>query len=346
MSIITIVGAGMMGSALSVPACDNGHTVRLVGTHLDRDIIESVRTKHWHPTMRRPLPAQVEPYQLEELDRALEGADLLLCGVSSFGVDWFAERVLPRIPESLPVLSVTKGMVDLQDGTLQPYPRYLAEKQPGRALRLNAIGGPCTSYELADRRQSTVAFCGDDPDTLRWLRSLLGTEYYHITCSTDVTGVECAVAMKNAYALAVSLAVGLTEAQDGEGCTPAYNPQAALFGQSVREMTRLIELTGGRPENIVWAAGDLYVTIFGGRTRRLGTLLGRGLTIDQALAELEGVTLESVVIAGRTIAALHRLADAGRVSLEEFPLLLHIDALLNGGQKVDIPWKAFERDCF
>ena len=36
-------------------------------------------------------------------------------------------------------------------------------------------------------------------------------DYYHISLSTDVVGVECAVAMKNAYALGVSLAVGLAE---------------------------------------------------------------------------------------------------------------------------------------
>ena len=40
MSVITIVGAGMMGSAMSYPASDKGHEVRLVGTPLDKDIIE------------------------------------------------------------------------------------------------------------------------------------------------------------------------------------------------------------------------------------------------------------------------------------------------------------------
>ena len=83
MSVITIVGAGMMGSALSVPACDNGHTVRLVGTHLDREIIDAVRNTHWHPTMRRALPEPVEAFQLEELDRALE---LLLERLEEAGV--------------------------------------------------------------------------------------------------------------------------------------------------------------------------------------------------------------------------------------------------------------------
>ena len=45
MAVITIVGSGMMGSALAFPARENGHEVRLVGTHLDREIIEAARTR-------------------------------------------------------------------------------------------------------------------------------------------------------------------------------------------------------------------------------------------------------------------------------------------------------------
>ena len=43
MEIITIVGAGMMGSAMAIPAHDNGHEVRLVGTPLDREIIDMLQ---------------------------------------------------------------------------------------------------------------------------------------------------------------------------------------------------------------------------------------------------------------------------------------------------------------
>ena len=39
MAIVTIIGAGMMGSALAFPARENGHEVYLVGTPLDKDII-------------------------------------------------------------------------------------------------------------------------------------------------------------------------------------------------------------------------------------------------------------------------------------------------------------------
>ena len=76
-----------------------------------------------------------------------------------------------------------------------------------KKLSINAIGGPCTSYELADKDHSVVTFCGHDIDTLRMLKRLFECPYYHISLSTDVVGVECAVALKNAYALGVSLAI-------------------------------------------------------------------------------------------------------------------------------------------
>ena len=85
MAIITIVGSGMMGSAIGIPASENGHEVRLVGTPLDREIIEHARKTGWHLNMRRQLPESYKYYQFEELSRALEGADAVVCGVSSFG---------------------------------------------------------------------------------------------------------------------------------------------------------------------------------------------------------------------------------------------------------------------
>ena len=43
MATVTIIGAGMMGSALAFPARENGNEVRRVGTHLDREIIDVSR---------------------------------------------------------------------------------------------------------------------------------------------------------------------------------------------------------------------------------------------------------------------------------------------------------------
>ena len=341
MKTVAIVGAGVMGSALSVPLADNGHAVRIVGTHLDHAIIDHAIVCGEHLTMGRPLPDGVQFFRIEALEEALSGADAVIGGVSSFGVDWFAGHALPQIPVDTPVLSVTKGLAVLPDGTMQPFPHTLAGMCP-MGHSLNAIGGPCTSYELVDRNHSAVVFCGEDMRVLRRLKSLLETDYYHIGLSTDVVGVESAVALKNAYALAVSLAIGMSQKENGEHATLAYNPQAALFGQSVRETGKLLALIGGKPENIVYGAGDLYVTIFGGRTRKLGTLLGQGLSFDEAMERLSGVTLESVSIATRVVRAVEILAGRGLADKRDYPLLFHVGRLLAGETGVEVPWALFE----
>lgn len=344
MGVVTIVGAGMMGTAMSVPAFDNGHEVRVVGTPLDRDIIDELKANRYHLNMKRTIPQGVKYYQIEDMKEALEGADLLIGGVSSFGAQWFGQEVLPYIPESLPVLSVTKGMVVTAEGRLTSFPQHWASLFPDKKLSLCAVGGPCISYELVDRKQTCVAFCGEDRNVLETIKGMLATDYYHISLSTDVVGVECAVALKNAYALGVSLSIGIGQKANGMEAREEYNPQAALFGQSVREMGKLIALAGGDPqENIVYGAGDLYVTVFGGRTRLIGTLLGRGCTYEEAVAQLQGLTLESVAIIKVVLSSLEQLEKQGVVSRKEFPLMMEMGRLLENGNTVDVPWKQFEQ---
>jgi glycerol-3-phosphate dehydrogenase (NAD(P)+) len=344
MAVITVVGSGQMGAAMSFPARDNGHEVRMVGTPLDREIIDEAAKTGIHKNLKRKLPEGIRYFQIEELDKALDGADLLIGGVSSFGVDWFIEKILPVIPETLPVLSITKGMINTPEGELIPYPLLYRAKSRNKNISFNAVGGPCTSYELADHDHTEVCFCGDDIEILRTIKSWLETDYYHISLSTDVMGVECAVALKNAYALGVSLAIGLSEKAENREGKLHYNSQAALFGQSVKEMRRILALSGGLDENIIFGAGDLYVTIFGGRTRLIGTLLGRGLSFTQAMNELKGVTLESIVIAQRCAAAIKKRIANNTAKAEDFPLLLHIDDIISNNSPVNIPWAQFESE--
>ena len=344
MKTITIIGAGMMGSALAFPARENGNEVRLVGTPLDTEIINNCRATGRHPKFVKDFPAGVQYFQFEEVKQALAGADFVICGVSSFGVEWYAENVLPILDENVPMLSVTKGLMDTEDGTLLTYPDIWQQKLDsiGSKLSLNAIGGPCTSYELVAHDQTEVAFCGKDMDILRMLKEAMSTDYYHISISTDVVGVESAVALKNGYALGIALTIGLNQKEFGIDSELHYNSQAAVFGQAVREMDKLLTLQGATHiNNRVVGYGDLYVTVYGGRTRLIGILLGRGLTIKEAKEELNGVTLESLVVAERVARAIRIKAQKGLVDLKDFPLLMHIDEILTEGKEVHIPWEAF-----
>ena len=344
MKTITIIGSGMMGSALAFPARENGNRVRLVGTPLDREIIDACRRTGQHPKFEKPFPAGVEYYQIEQLPQLLEDTDFFICGVSSFGVSWFGEEILPILPENVPVLSVTKGLMDTEDGKLLTYPHVWQQvlNKLGKHIPLNAIGGPCTSYELVAHDQTEVSFCGSDMAILRMLKEAMATSYYHISLSTDIVGVESAVALKNGYALGVALTIGINQKAFGVDSVLHFNSQAAVFGQAVREMSKLLQLQGaGDLHNLVVGLGDLYVTIYGGRTRLIGILLGRGMGIKEALEELKGVTLESLVVAARVAKALRIKASRGEANLEEFPLLVHIDDIITNGAAVDIPWEKF-----
>lgn len=344
MAIVTIIGSGMMGSALAFPARENGHEVRLVGTHLDREIIEACRATDQHPKFNRPFPAGLKYYQIEEMEEAIQGADMIIGGVSSFGVDWFGTYVLPKVPEEIPVLSVTKGLVNTEDGKLLTYPDVWNEmmRKIGKKLSINAIGGPCTSYELVFHDQSEVAFCGTDMTILEKMKKIMATDYYHISLSTDVTGIESAVALKNGYALGIALTIGLNQKEHGIDSELHFNSQAAIFGQAVKEMYKLLDYQGAATlENMSVGYGDLYVTVYGGRTRLVGILLGRGLNIDEAKAELNGVTLESLVVAERVAKAIKAAAKLGKIEEKDFPLLLHVDEIITEKKPVNLPWDAF-----
>ena len=343
MAVITIVGAGMMGSALAFPARENGHEVRIVGTHLDRDIIDGCNKSNRHPKFEKDFPIGIKFYQIEELTQALCGADVVIGGVSSFGVEWFAENVLPEIKENTPILTVTKGLMDTEDGELITYPDFWKEKlnSIGKKLSMNAIGGPCTSYELVAHDQTEVSFCGDDIEILEYLKSLMQTEYYHISTTTDVCGIESAVALKNGYALGIALTIGLNQ-KNFKDETLHFNSQAAVFGQATREMYKLLQFQKALTlNNLCVGVGDLYVTVYGGRTRLVGILLGKGLNIDEAKAELKGVTLESLVVAERVARAVKKNIEKNVLKKSDFPLLLHIDAILQDKAEVNIPWEDF-----
>ncbi|MBQ8803884.1 MAG: glycerol-3-phosphate dehydrogenase [Tyzzerella sp.] len=344
MAVVTIIGAGMMGSALAFPARENGHEVRLVGTHLDRDIIDACKKEDKHPKFDRVFPAGIKYYQIEEVEEAIEGSTFIIGGVSSFGVDWFGNVILPMIPETIPVLSVTKGLVDTEEGKLLTYPDVWEAKckKMGKKLSINAIGGPCTSYELVFHDQTEVAFCGRDMEILKMMKEAMTTDYYHISLSTDVTGIESAVALKNGYALGIALTIGLNQKEFGIDSQLHFNSQAAIFGQAVKEMYRLLAYQGAATlENMTVGYGDLYVTVYGGRTRLVGILLGRGLNIDEAKEELNGVTLESLVVAERVARAVKAASARGALDAKDFPLLMHVDEIICNKKEVEIPWEDF-----
>ena len=190
---IVIIGSGMMGSAMAVPALENGHSVVLVGTPLDNDIIDGLKTNGYHKTLKRKLVGDIAFKQYDDISEKIPNCDILVCGVSSFGAEWFAENVIPNLKSGQKVLAITKGLHKQEDGKLIPFPIWFANLRSD--IYFNAVGGPCISFELAVKIHTEVAFCGKDKEILSILRNAFATNYYHISITNDINGIDVTAAL-------------------------------------------------------------------------------------------------------------------------------------------------------
>ena len=348
MTVATIIGAGVMGSAMTIPLADNGHEIRLVGTHLDREIIDSIKATGAHPGLDVTLPAAVTAYQLEEAEEAFDAAEIVLSGVNSFGVHWASEQ-LGRLlaDDDVLVIAVAKGLEADESGRLRILPEVLkadwSERQRAN-ISVSAIVGPAIAGEVAVRRDTCVVFAGPDQRALDRLAATFRTERYHAWTSTDLVGCEVCAAMKNCYALAVGLAEGVLESRgDEDAAYRMHNYEAAVFAQGADEMRRMVALLGGRPETAqgLPAVGDMYVTSTGGRNVRVGRLLGSGVPFTEAWERLDHITLEGAAAIREIGGALPKLVERGELHPDDFPLLRHLHEVIVSERPVAMPWDTF-----
>jgi len=349
---VMILGAGVMGSATSWPLSDNGHDIRLVGTHLDHAIIQSCKESGFHPRLKRHLPENVKPYFLEEIEAAIENVDFIVSGVNSMGVRWIGRKLAPYLKPGDKLIAITKGIEADDEGNLMILPEVLRSELPDSIkdqVSLAAIGGPCIAGELAGRRQSCVYFGCREIETARSLAGAFRTDYYHVWTTNDIQGLETAVAMKNAYATGVGIANGILSGSGGIDKAGAHmhNLAAALFAQGCIEMQRLLALTGGNPAFAYGlpGAGDLFVTCQGGRSSLLGKLLGEGKSYQDAVKSMEGETLEAALMVIQMGKALPKLEERGLLAKGQMPFMQLLIDIIVKGKSVEFLLEQFFTDC-
>jgi glycerol-3-phosphate dehydrogenase (NAD(P)+) len=112
MKKIIIIGAGAMGSAFAVPCVENKNDVTIVGTHLEDNLIKDIISNdHLHPGLKTKLPKEIKFVQLKELQPLLEkDLDLIVAGISSIGIEWFAKQISKNYKKKFPIVLLTKGL--------------------------------------------------------------------------------------------------------------------------------------------------------------------------------------------------------------------------------------------
>lgn len=345
MANIVVLGAGVMGAAVTVPLADAGHVVRLVGTHLDAIPIASIRQERFHPRLRSHLPESVVAYTHDQLGDAMRGVELVVLGVSSAGVDWAAERLRATLPPRTPVILLTKGLRG--DGkSIDILPRVLeAQLNTDQRGGICGIGGPSIAGELAARRQTCVTLAGPDQALVDRLSEYLRTPYYHVWPSIDLVGLEVSAALKNLFALGVGTTAGLLDRSPAaENEARMHNLASALFAEALWEMGHVIARLGGYKSTVhgLAGAGDLYVTCQAGRNCRMGRWLGLGLRYSEAKAKyMSEDTVEGAETAVAIRPTVEAMIDAGTLDGAVVPLMRAIMNTVCGNTPMDIPWARF-----
>jgi glycerol-3-phosphate dehydrogenase (NAD(P)+) len=222
----------------------------------------------------------------------------------------------------VPILSVTKGLLESPSTNRMDRIDLVVSERVGRPLRFVHAAGPAKAMEIARGVLTWMVFAG--PDGAACAQALAGGGLV-VSTSDDLAGAELCSALKNAYATGLGL-------WDGHVGPDAHDARAACFTQALVEMEKLVVAGGGRAETVHGPAGvgDLHVTAAAGRNRAFGERVGRGKPAKQVAAEM--------LAAGELTEGYPAIASAWTLARErgvrDLPLLQALHAIVWEGAEV------------
>jgi len=286
---VAILGNGGFGTAMALALQRVGHAVSLWGHDpvYTAQIAASRRNPRYLDSFVLPDAIRVTHVVAAVLDRA----EVVLLAVPTQHVRGVLTAMAASMPATVPIVSLAKGL-EQRTGAR---PSEVAAEVVGHAERVFVLSGPSHAEEIARDLPTTVVLAGSDEAQLQRLQVALTTPTFRIYRNRDVLGIELCGALKNVMALAAGIADGL-----GYG----DNAKAAILSRGIVEMLRFGVGLGADPRTFAGLAGvgDLAVTAFSshGRNRAFGERIGRGETLQQALAAspkvAEGVWTSRVVV--------------------------------------------------
>lgn len=288
MSRVTVIGAGVMGTALAIHIAKNGHMIDLWGTKWDREILQEMAETRMNRLLGQNIPPNINLFQESELEQALQNSKIIVLGVSSAGLKNTIEKISPYLKPQCILLSITKGIAEDSLCTMSKLIKDTIPDNLREVVPVVKLGGPLRANELAAGKYAEGVFASGDIEAASYCQKLFSSSTFRSEVSEDIEGVELCAALKNAYAITI----GIVEGLEGE----VDNPKAALMARGTVEMAEILQAYGCNPQTALGIAGvgDFYVTAQGGRNRTLGRFLGEGKSFTQAMELMKYQTVEGV----------------------------------------------------
>jgi len=313
----TVLGAGAWGTTFAKVLADAGCEVRLWSREpaVAAAINEHHRNSRFLPGI--DLPASI--VGTSDAAAALAGAQLVVVAIPSQVARAALAPMADLIEHDAVVVSLMKG-VELSTDRLMS--EVVMESLAIPAERVAVVSGPNLAKEIAVEQPTATVVASASERTAALVARACASPYFRPYTNDDVVGVELSGAVKNVIALAVGIAQGL-----GYG----WNTSATLITRGLVEITRLGMALGAKPETFAGLAGmgDLVATCASplSRNHTLGNHLGKGLTLEEALAATGG-TAEGV----KSSQSVLDLANKHDV---EMPITAGVVAVVTGQMPVE-----------
>lgn len=336
MAVITVLGAGAMGSALTRPLVEAGWQVRLWGSIYDDAILDAIDAGQAHPTLKETISPAVTTFRAGQLAQAVNQAQVVVISVASGAVVSVLEQVGPYLDgvESLWLTSKGFWQTETKVELLPEAIKQIAKTKGINLPPLVAIAGPVKASECASAKPTATVFACRDYELAKRYAKTVTTPNYSVTPSQDEIGVEVCAALKNIYAIALGIADGLETATK----IPHHNLKAAAFTQATKEMSQLCANLGGQTDTPYGLAGigDLEVTGLSGRNKIYGTRLGQGQSAPQAYKEMQDLeqTVEGVSAAALAVRLVAQFNDP--LLTQQLPLLHAVAQILAAEAALDV----------
>ncbi len=342
MKKIIIIGAGAMGSAFAVPCSDNKNDVTIVGTYLEDNLIESINSNNnIHPVLKTQLPKEIKFERFEKLKTILsQNVDIIVCGVSSIGIEWFVQQISKSYKKKIPIVLLTKGLsiVDNELSTLSDKIKNLLEKEGHSEINISAIKGPCLAAGLANKMRTGTVIANKNLKESQYLKEIISTSYYSTEISEDINGIELSGAIKNIYSMLIGASEGLSNLKASEEIKSKYflNTAASLIHRSISEMVEFVSNYGGKAETVYGLAGlgDLYVSAIGGRNSQMGKYLGDGYLYKDAKEKF----MKDITVEGAQLALEIGPKILQDLNPQHFPIMFSMLKTICENKKLQIDW--------
>ena len=277
---IAVLGGGSFGTAMANLSSKNGCEVTLWVR--DKRSVKSMQKTHIN---KKYLPDHKLDERLQfthDLQAAVKGKDLIFVAVPSAAFRETLQKIAPFISAQA-IVSLTKGM---EKDTFALMSDVIADELPNVAF--GVMSGPNLAKEIMNNMPSATVIASQSAALRLAVQKALHSAFFRVFASDDLIGVELGGALKNIYAIAM----GMAAAYDiGE------NTKAMILTRALAEMSRFGVQAGANPLTFLGLSGvgDLYATCSStlSRNYQIGNMLGRGMSLDQAIKKL-GQTAEGI----------------------------------------------------